>query len=197
MGVLGDAIGRDLGLSTIFVFAMVSLSLAVPALIAPRVARRIDRFGGKPVLLASHAVLAAGLVLVGLAQGGPSLAAGMAVIGFGQALGLSPTPFAILVSLYGEAARRPITAVALIGGLGSVVGWPLTGWLADQVGWRGAHFVWAAVQMLICLPLTAWTCPKTVGHGVRPNTLHAPVRWDRPMVQLAVLFACAWFVSTA
>ena len=196
MGVLGDAIGRDLHLSSTYVFAMVSLSLAVPALIAPRVAKRIDARGGKQVLLASHVVLAAGLVLVGVAQDGLGLAVGMAVIGLGQALGLSPTPFAILVSLYGEAARRPITAVALVGGLGSVVGWPLTGWLAEQVGWRGTHFIWAAVQILICLPLTAWVCPKTPGHGPRPEAAHATVRWDRPMAQLAVLFACAWFVST-
>ncbi|MBU1376088.1 MAG: MFS transporter [Alphaproteobacteria bacterium] len=196
MGVLGDAIGRDLGLSSTFVFGMVSLSLAVPALIAPRVAKRIDAKGGKQVLLASHIALAAGLVLVGLAQNGVGLAIGMAVIGLGQALGLSPTPFAILVSLYGDAARRPITAVALIGGLGSVVGWPLTAWLAEQVGWRGTHFVWAAVQILVCLPLTAWLCPKTPGHGPRAKGHHAPVRWDRPMAQLAVLFACAWFIST-
>lgn len=196
MGVLGDAIGRDLHLSTTFVFGMVSLSLAVPALIAPRVAKRIDSHGGKQVLLASHIALAAGLVMVGCARDGFGLAAGMVVIGFGQALGLSPTPFAILVSLYGEAARRPITAVALVGGLGSVVGWPLTGWLAEQVGWRGTHFVWAAVQILVCLPLTAGVCPKTPGHGSRAASALAPARWDRPMAQLAVLFACAWFIST-
>ncbi len=196
MGVLGDAVGRDLGLSPTFVFSMVSLSLAVPAFIAPRVARRIDERGGKQVLLASHVVLALGLVIVGVAKDGVGLAAGMAVIGFGQALGLSPTPFAILVSLYGEGARRPITAVALIGGLGSVVGWPLTAWMAEQLGWRGAHFAWAAVQILVCLPLTAWVCPPTPGHGPRAAALHADVRWDRPMIQLAVLFACAWFIST-
>ncbi|HKP78259.1 MAG TPA: MFS transporter, partial [Phenylobacterium sp.] len=91
------------------------------------------------------------------------------------------------------------TAVALIGGLGSVVGWPLTGWLAEQVGWRGTHFVWAAVQILVCLPLSAWVCPRTPGHAASPEAAQSgrpPVRWDRPMVQLAVLFACAWFVST-
>lgn len=196
MGVLGDAIGNDLGLSPAFVFAMVSVSLAVPALIAPHVARRIDARGGKSVLLASHVALAAGLVIVGVARDGVGLGIGMAVIGLGQALGLSPTPFAILVSLYGEGARRPITAVALVGGLGSVVGWPLTSWLAEQVGWRGVHFVWAGVQMLVCLPLTAWVCPRTPGRGPRAQAAHDEVRWDRPMVQLALLFACAWFVST-
>ncbi|WP_296600000.1 MFS transporter [Phenylobacterium sp.] len=196
MGVLGDAIGRDLHLSATFVFAMVSVSLAVPALIAPQVARFIEERGGKRVLLASHVALAAGLVLVGFARDGVGLALGMAVVGLGQALGLSPTPFAILVSLYGESARRPITAVALIGGLGSVVGWPLTSWLAEQVGWRGTHFVWAVVQIAVCLPLTAWVCPRTPGQGRRTEALHAQVRWDRSMIQLAVLFACAWFIST-
>lgn len=195
MGVLGDAIGRDLGVSATFVFATVSLSLIVPALIAPRVARRIDERGGKPVLLASHAVLALGLVLIGFAQDGLGLAVAMAVVGFGQALGLSPTPFAILVQLYGEAARRPITGVALIGGLGSTLGWPLTAGFADEWGWRGACFVWAGVQLLACLPLSAWLCPRTEGHP-RHAAAHAEVRWDRPMVQLAILFACAWFIST-
>ena len=33
MGVLGDAVAADLGLSSTFVFATVSLSLAVPALL--------------------------------------------------------------------------------------------------------------------------------------------------------------------
>lgn len=195
MGVLGDAIGRDLGVSATFVFATVSLSLVVPALIAPRVARRIDEKGGKPVLLFSHVALAMGLVMIGFARDGVSLAVAMAMIGFGQALGLSPTPFAILVQLYGEAARRPITGVALIGGLGSTLGWPLTAWFADELGWRGACFVWAGVQVLVCLPLTAWLCPRTQGRP-RHEAAHAQVRWDRPMVQLAVLFACAWFVST-
>jgi hypothetical protein len=50
IGVLGDAMGRDLGVSATFVFATVSLSLAVPAFAAPTVARRIDTKGGKGVL---------------------------------------------------------------------------------------------------------------------------------------------------
>ena len=140
-------------------------------------------------------MLAAGLVLMGFARDGVGLAIAMAVIGLGQSLGLSPTPFAILVQLYGEAARRPITGVALIGGLGSTLGWPLTAWFADELGWRGACFVWAGVQVLFCLPLTAWLCPRTQGRP-RHAATHGEVRWDRPMVQLAILFACAWFVST-
>lgn len=198
MGVLGDAIARDLALSSTLVFSMVSLSLAVPAFIAPTVAQRMDEHGGRGTLLMSHVTFAIGLALLGIAPNAAGLAAGMLAIGLGMAYGLSPTPFAILVSLYGEAARRPITGVALIGGLGSTLGWPLTGWFADELGWRGACFLWAGVQLAFCLPLSAWVCPKTPGHAAHPNAHadHPPVRWDRPMVQLAILFACAWFIST-
>lgn len=196
MGVLGDPIARDLALSPGFVFATVSLSLAAPAFLAPAVARRIDAEGGARTLLVSHLVFALGLALLGYARDGAGLAAAMLVMGLGMAYGLSPTPFAILVSLYGQAARRPITGVALIGGLGSTVGWPVTAWLADELGWRGACFAWAVVHLAL-FPLMARICPDTPGHAVgdersRPEA----VRWDRPMVQLAMLFACAWFVST-
>src|SRR5690349_8811371 len=103
-GVLGDAMARDLGLSTNLVFGFASLSLAVTAFGAPTVARWMDARGGRGALMASHVVFAAGLAITGAAQGALDLAAGMAVIGAGMALGLSPTPFAILVQLYGEAA---------------------------------------------------------------------------------------------
>lgn len=195
MGVLGDAIGRTLALSSTFVFGMVSLSLAVTAFTAPAVARWIDRHGGKPVLLASHLVFAAGLAMVGVAGSGLGLAAGMLVIGLGMALGLSPTPFAILVSFYGEAARRPITGVALLGGLGSTLGWPVTGWLAEHLGWRGACFAWAGVHFAV-LPVVAAICPRTQGHAAHPDAPTPRIAWDRTMIQLAILFACAWFVST-
>ncbi|WP_334165149.1 MFS transporter, partial [Phenylobacterium sp.] len=162
MGVLGDAVAADLGLSSTFVFATVSLSLAVPALLAPAVARRIDGGGGARTLLASHLVFALGLALLGYAQNAWGLAASMLVMGLGMAYGLSPTPFAILVQLYGDAARGPITGVALIGGLGSTLGWPLTGWLSGEVGWRGACFAWALVHLAM-FPLISWICPPTPG----------------------------------
>jgi predicted MFS family arabinose efflux permease len=196
MGVLADPIARELALSPAFVFATVSLSLLVPAFVSPGVARRIDTRGGKPVLIASHVVFALGLLILGVAAHGAVLALAMVVMGFGMALGLSPTPFAILVQLYGGGARRPITAVALIGGLGSTVGWPLTGAVAEALGWRGACFLWSAIQLLVCLPLTAFVCPPARATPPTPQASHAEVRWDRPMVQLTILFACAWFIST-
>lgn len=195
MGVLGDAVAQDLGVGPTYVFGAVSLSLIVPAVVGPAVARRIDRRGGKPVLLASNLVFCLGLILLAVTTHPAVLALAMSVIGLGMSLGLSPTPFAILVSLYGDGARRPITGVSLIGGLGSTLGWPITGLMAEAFGWRGACLAWAGVHLAI-LPLTAMICPRDGAPGGHGEAAPGQVRWDRGMVQLAILFACAWFVST-
>ena len=198
MGALGDAVAVDLRISSTAVFAVTSLSLAVQPLLSPAVGRRIDRRGGKPVLLASSLVFAAALALLSAAQGVGGVAAGMLALGAGMALGTYGTPFAILVSLYGEEARRPITGVALLGGLGSAVGWPLTAYLLEQFGWRGACLAWAGVHLIICLPAAAVMTPRTRGAARgRKGGARRPVTWDRRMVQLAVIFACAWFIASA
>jgi len=198
LGVLGDAIAADLALAPTFVFGLMSLALAVTPLVAPRAGRWIDERGGKTVLLLSNVIFAAGLCLMAAAPGAVVLTAAMLVIGAAMAIGMYGTPFAILVRLYGEDARRSITGVALLGGLGSAVGWPLTAWLEHSFGWRGACLAWAGLHIAVCLPLAAVVVPRVYGqaHHTQAETPE-PVVWDRRMVQLAVLFACAWFVSTA
>jgi MFS family permease len=198
MGALGDPVAHDLDLAPIVLFALTSASLAVSPILSTAAGRWIDRRGGKVVLVASNLVFALALLLLVWARDVIGLGLGMAVLGLGMTIGMYGTPFAILVSLYGEEARRPITGVAVLGGLGSAVGWPVTAWLAETWGWRGACLAWAAAHLLICLPLTALITPR-----VGPPASHAadqpvePVVWDRRMVQLATIFACAWFISSA
>lgn len=197
MGVLGDDIAADLALPPTFVFSLMSVALAASAVAAPSAGRWVDRHGGKGLLLVSNLVFAAGLGLVGLAQGPILLTLGMIVLGLAMAFGLYGTPFAILVALYGDQARRSITGVALIGGLGSSLGFPATHWLGQQFGWQGACFAWAAAHLLICLPLGALLIPRHLdGHMSANEGPPAPVVWDRRMIQLSVLFAGAWFLST-
>ena len=197
MGVLGDDMAADLALPPTFVFSLMSVALAASAVAAPAAGRWIDRHGGKAPLLISNLVFAAGLGLIGLAKGPVLLTLGMIGLGLAMALGLYGTPFAILVSLYGGQARRAITGVALIGGLGSSLGFPATHWLGQQFGWQGACFAWAGAHLLICLPLGALVIPRDLGgHMSADDGPPAPVVWDRRMIQLSVLFAGAWFIST-
>lgn len=98
MGVLGDDIAADLRLAPTFVFSLMSVALAASAVAAPSVGRWVDAHGGKATLLISNLVFAAGLGLIGLAQGPIVLTLGMIVLGLAMALGLYGTPFAILVA---------------------------------------------------------------------------------------------------
>jgi MFS family permease len=127
-------------------------SLLVSALLGPAVGRVIDTHGGRGVLALSNLVLAAGLVLLALAQGVMSLVAAWTVLGLGMAMGLYDPAFATLAGLYGRAARGPITGITLIAGFASTVGWPLSALLEAHFGWRGACLVWAALHLLIGLP---------------------------------------------
>jgi MFS family permease len=87
--ILAEPIAEGLGLSRTMVFGVFSGSLLLSALLGPAVGRAIDNRGGRGVLVLSNVVLAAGLVLLAVAQGGIGLAVAWAALGAGMALGAS------------------------------------------------------------------------------------------------------------
>jgi predicted MFS family arabinose efflux permease len=68
LAILADPIARDLQTTTTHVFAALSVSLLLSALVGPRVGRTIDRFGGREVLAVSNLLFASGLSLLAVAQ---------------------------------------------------------------------------------------------------------------------------------
>jgi MFS family permease len=154
--VLAAPMARDLGLATPWVFGAFSLALVISGVFGPAAGRRIDTFGGRPMLMASNGVFALGLLALAAAQGPLSLFAAWALLGLGMSGGLYEAAFATLVRLYGTAARNPITGVTLLAGLASTVGWPLSTLFEARFGWRGACLCWAALHLIAGLPLNAW-----------------------------------------
>ncbi len=203
--MLAAPMARDLGLATPTLFAVFSLALVLSALAGPTAGRAIDRHGGRPVLMATNLIFAAGLALLGLAQGPLSLCAAWALIGLAMGSGLYEAAFAALVRLYGQDSRNAITGITLIAGFASTVGWPLSALMEAQFGWRGACFAWAALHLLLGLPLNALlpraapqAAPHAAGHAAAAAA--APPLTPRPLlttVVLAYVFAATWFVSTA
>lgn len=203
--VLAVPIARQLGVSTSTVFAAVSASLVVMALLGPAIGRAIDRHGGREVLCLSNLVLAIGLALLGNAASVAVLFLAWAVIGGGMALGLYDAAFAALVRLHGVDARGPITGITLFGGFASTLGWPLTAWLSTAWDWQAACFFWAAVHLLVALPINAFGLPsvRASRNGKRAEAVAGPVetapplRIDRTFILLAVFGAATSFVTAA
>ncbi|MGV8894390.1 MAG: MFS transporter [Burkholderiaceae bacterium] len=151
--IVGTAIANELQISRGSFFAAFSLSLLVMALVGPIVGRRIDRVGGRYMLLCSNLALATGLLMLAFASGIFSLYAAWCVIGVGMGLGLYDALFATLVHQYGKSAGRLIIGVTLIGGFASTVGWPLSSWMLEHWGWRWCCAAWALLQLCVALPL--------------------------------------------
>src|SRR6201982_946784 len=158
--ILADPIAQGLELSRTAVFGLFSGALVLSAGLGASVGGAIGNRGGRGVLALSNLVLAAGLVLLGVAQGFFSLALAWAVLGVGMAMGLYDPAFATLTGLYGRAARGPITGITLIAGLASTGGWPLSASLERDFGWRGACLVWAGLHILVGFPLNRLLIPK-------------------------------------
>jgi predicted MFS family arabinose efflux permease len=200
--MLAVPMARELGISTPTVFAAFSVALIVSALLGPKAGSAIDRLGGRPVLMGTSLVFAAGLIALGLAQGPLSLFAAWVILGVGMGSGLYEAAFSALVRLYGKDARPTITGITLIAGFASTVGWPLSSFLDAQVGWRGACFVWAALHLVVGLPLNA-ILPRAAAPEApvaQPSDGPAPSETAsslRATLALSFVFAATWFISTA
>ncbi len=195
--ILADPIAEGTGLSRAWVFAAFSASLLITAFAGPAVGRMIDRRGGRGILTASNVVLAAGLIILAAANGPILLFAAWAVLGLGMALGLYDAAFATLSALYGRDARGPITGITLMAGFASTVSWPVTALLNDAAGWRETCLVWAALNLVIGLPLNRLLLPHAQPAALAPDMASGTTGWRpyREMFLLAFVFAAGWFVT--
>lgn len=196
--ILADPIGHDLGMSANWIFAAFSAALVISALLGPRVGRQIDLFGGRPVLCASNLTIAAGLILLGVTGSIPLLVIAWILLGLGMGFGLYDAAFAALGRIFGNAARRPITGITLMAGFASTVGWPLTAFGLEHIGWRNTCFAWAAAHLLIGLPLNYFMLPKVAAaHAAATSAVKPHIPIDRTMILLAFTFAAGWTVTGA
>jgi len=202
--MLAAPMARDLGVPVPAVFAAFSAALVVSAVLGPLAGHAIDRFGGRPVLMATNLVFALGLMCLGSASGPTSLLAAWIVLGIGMGSGLYEAAFAALVRLWGHDARGAITGVTLFAGFASTVGWPLSTYLEVHHGWRVACFAWAVLHLGIGLPLNAllprvdWNAAPTSSPGAEASqAAEGPRPGLRASLVLAWVFATTWFISTA
>jgi MFS family permease len=194
--ILAEPIGASIGVPRSWVFGAFSGALLIAAFAGPAVGRAIDRRGGRGVLVLSNVVLAGGLIVLAAANGVVLLAVAWVVLGIGMALGLYDAGFAALAALYGHNARGPITGITLFAGFASTVSWPLTTVLNDAFGWRETLLVWAALNVVIGIPLNLLLPVAMRPAEIRRAVEHA-IGWKpyKEMFLLAFVFAAVWFVT--
>lgn len=197
--VLATRMAADLNVAPALVFGAYSAALLLLAVLGQPLGRWVDRVGGRGLLAASSLVFAAGLVGLAVSRTPLQFCAAWMVMGLGMATGLYDIAFAALVDWFGADGRRPITGVTLIAGFASTIGWPLTTWVADHHGWRGACLFWAGAHLLVALPLHL-SLPRG---GARRLPASPPAKSEgaagqtRVMILLAAAFAAMAAVGSA
>ena len=137
-------------------FATLSVALFLGGLAAPLAGVLIDRFGGRLVLTVGSGMAAVALAGLAAIDGRAGLFAAVVAAEFAAMFVLYDAAFAAVAQIReGQEARRAITNVTLLGGFASTVFWPLTLALTEAYGWRVAMLVFAAMHLVICLPIHA------------------------------------------
>lgn len=163
--VIGRDLAADLGLSLPAVFAGSSVLYVTMGLCAPWLAKAFARHGARKVMMVGTIVAVPGYVVMSVAHEPILYFVSWVVLGMGGSATLSTGAYIMLNEVAGRGAKNAIGALMLVTGLSSSIFWPTTSLLTDLLGWRGTCLVYAAVMLLINLPLYAFVAPRRIIAG--------------------------------
>lgn len=160
----------DLGWSRAELSGAFTGALVLTGLLAPRAGRVIDRGAGGVMFLGAMAAGALLLVALAAVRELWQFWAVWLALGVVNAFCLYEATFSIITTTTGAAARRAITQVTLVAGFAGSVSFPAAWALSQALGWRGALLVFAAVIVVVALPLASLGLRLLAAHAEDPAT---------------------------
>jgi predicted MFS family arabinose efflux permease len=199
IAVLGEPMRRALGVGDVMLFGAFSAGLLLSGFVAPRIGRDIDAHGGRRVLVLGSVLAAMSMMVLALAQTTSMLVTGWLIAGIAGAASQYDAGFAALHQFTGPSYRRAVTLLTLLGGFASTVFWPLSRYLLERYGWREAFAVYAALHLLLCLPVHALCVPRSAAErtGGARNAGASQVTRSGALAWLAVSMSIVAFVTSA
>jgi MFS family permease len=200
--ILAVPISASIGITTELFFWAFTFSLLLSGVLGPRIGRAIDRFGGRKVLPWGNVAFIAGLTALSFTTEPILLFIAWGLIGVGGSMGNYDSAFATAVNFFKENSNKVIAMITVFAGFSSTISWPLTTYLEATFGWQTAVLFWAAMHLLISLPLHM-TIPRSeereidVMTGPIKKIMKNKLRFDALLVIFAVMFALEGFVVSA
>ncbi len=207
--ILAADIAASLGVTHAGFFGVFSLSLLAGALAAPHAGRALDRFGPASVMTYGSAACAVAVAIAAFSPNIIVFTVALIVMQMASALVLYDAAFAAIVAVSpGDGARR-IVHLTLLAGFASSIFWPLTSVLDEAFGWRAVLGLYAAANLVLCMPLhgLAARWARESDHpaplpqsDARPVQAHASLPVDqlrRAMVLVTLGFALSSFALSA
>lgn len=142
----------ELQASTAEISGALSLAIAVSGLAAPLVGRLVDRHGARWVMTVGSLLAGAGVLAWSQARTVPQLYAAFVVVGLASALVLYEPAFAVINTWFRSRRHTALLAVTVVAGFSSTIFLPLSQVLVDNLGWRGALGILAALVASCAVP---------------------------------------------
>ncbi|MDO1584814.1 arsenite efflux MFS transporter ArsK [Rhizobium oryzicola] len=163
--ILAPDMARDFGWSVDWVFGFLSAALFMSGLTAPYAGRLMDRFGTGRVMALGSVAASLSLMLCALAPNRVIFLLGILLTELSANLVQYGAAFAMLVEIGPRQGARSITYLTLIAGFASTIFWPFTTFLHEHLAWHQVYWLFAAFNLLICLPLHVWLSLYRRGGG--------------------------------
>jgi len=151
--ILVPDIAHDIGRSEQWVFGAFSVALLVGSLAAPLSGRLADRIGAGRLMAIGSFLAAAFLVAMAMSSGPLSFAVALTLTEVVSSAVLYATAFTAIVQAGGRKAQTSIVHLTLIAGFASSMFWPLTSWMHGFLSWREVYLVFAAMNLIVCVPV--------------------------------------------
>ncbi len=151
--VLVPDIAHDIGRSEQWVFGAFSVALLVGSLAAPLSGRLADRIGAGRLMALGSFLAAAFLVAMSMSSGPLTFAVALTLTEVVSSAVLYATAFTAIVQAGGRKAQTSIVHLTLIAGFASSMFWPLTSWMHGFLSWREVYLVFAAMNLIVCVPV--------------------------------------------
>lgn len=151
--ILAPDMGKSFGWPLDWVFGALSIALLIGGFGSPLVGKWLDRFGASRVMMAGSGLSALALAAAALAPNGIAFLAALTAIELAANFVQYGAAFALLVRIEPRAGQLSITYLTLIAGFASTLFWPITTYLHDHFDWRDVYLIFAAMNVLICMPL--------------------------------------------
>ncbi|MGK9041382.1 arsenite efflux MFS transporter ArsK [Rhizobium sp. SA279] len=168
--ILAPGMATDLGITLEQIFAVFSVSLFVGGLSAPTIGKQMDRIGAATVLTIGSVLSALTLALCAWSPSVAIFALAVVLLEISSGMVQYQAAFAALVESDPKTASRSITYLTLIGGFASTIFWPISSALMEYLSWREIYLAFAALNLLVCMPLHFWMMRKGKAANARGAT---------------------------
>lgn len=181
LGVLAASITAETGWSRSLVFSGFTIALLTMGAVSVWAGRLVDRFGARRVMTFGTLLATLGLYALSTVRSEAAYLAVWAFLGVGMRLTLYDAAFAALVQMTPSHGRIAISYLTLFGAFASTVFWVIGHYLNEAFGWRQTLVAFAAIHLMICLPLNwfglAW---REAGGGAASPAQTVRAAHDRP-----------------